>query len=104
MMTQLLAKGRAALRHKETMEAALNRLVELRTQAESTDASDELRSKLLLGEAMLRCALARKESRGAHTRLDFPDTDEAMRKTTVVRVEDGAVRIRFREIPELRQE
>lgn len=103
-MTQLLAKGLAALRDKETLETALNRLVELRTQAESTDASDELRSELLLGEAMLRCALARKESRGAHTRLDFPDTDEVMRKTTVVRVEDGAVRIRFREIPELRQE
>jgi succinate dehydrogenase / fumarate reductase, flavoprotein subunit len=38
----------------------------------------DLRSMLVNAEALLRSALARKESRGAHTRADFPKLDDAM--------------------------
>jgi succinate dehydrogenase / fumarate reductase flavoprotein subunit len=38
----------------------------------------DLRSMLVNAEALLRSALERKESRGAHARSDFPKTDESL--------------------------
>jgi succinate dehydrogenase / fumarate reductase flavoprotein subunit len=38
--------------------------------------SRDLRSMLTVSEAVARCALARKESRGAHSRIDYPKLDE----------------------------
>ena len=35
----------------------------------------DLKSMLTVSEAVTRCALARKESRGAHSRIDFPNYD-----------------------------
>ena len=37
----------------------------------------ELRNLLIVSEAITRLALQRTESRGAHSRLDFPETDQA---------------------------
>ncbi|MDP9033715.1 MAG: fumarate reductase/succinate dehydrogenase flavoprotein subunit [Myxococcota bacterium] len=37
----------------------------------------DMRNMLVVSEAMARAALARKESRGAHARDDFPETDKA---------------------------
>lgn len=108
-MTQILMAGMMPLRDGESIAHALEELERLKTGAEKTaegadgmrTLSDECRTKLLLAEATLRCALERRESRGAHTRLDFPKTDENLRKTTVVRYEDGEIRISFREIPQM---
>jgi succinate dehydrogenase / fumarate reductase flavoprotein subunit len=38
----------------------------------------DIRSMLINAEALLRSALERKESRGAHARSDYPDTDERL--------------------------
>ena len=38
----------------------------------------DLHSMLVNAEALLRCALERKESRGAHARSDYPKPDDAM--------------------------
>ena len=40
----------------------------------------DLKSLLTVSEAVTRCALARKESRGAHSRIDFPNYDPAWGK------------------------
>jgi succinate dehydrogenase / fumarate reductase flavoprotein subunit len=40
----------------------------------------DLRSMLTIAEAVTRSALARCESRGAHSRLDFPKYDPAWEK------------------------
>jgi succinate dehydrogenase / fumarate reductase flavoprotein subunit len=46
----------------------------------------ELRNMLIVSEAIARSARQRKESRGAHSRIDFPDPDKAWgRKNSVVR-------------------
>jgi L-aspartate oxidase len=44
-----------------------------------SDGGDELRNLLTVASALLCSAEARQESRGAHTRADFPATDERWR-------------------------
>ena len=44
----------------------------------------DLRNLLMYSEAIARAALERKESRGAHTRLDYPDKDETFGKVNIV--------------------
>ena len=52
----------------------------------------DLQSMLTLSEACTHAALARKESRGAHSRLDFPKTeDEWGRKNLVIAKKGGAL-------------
>lgn len=47
-------------------------------------AALDLRAMLLTAEATLRAALLRTESRGAHQRSDYPETDPAWQRTIVV--------------------
>ena len=47
----------------------------------------DLRAGLRTAEATLRCALERRESRGAHNRSDFPALDPAMQRNIYVRLE-----------------
>src|SRR2546429_965440 len=47
----------------------------------------DLRAGLRTAEATLRCALERRESRGAHNRSDFPELDPAMQRNIYVRLE-----------------
>ena len=52
----------------------------------------ELGNMLLVAEAMLACALQRKESRGAHYRSDFPARDDdRFLKHHLLRLENGAL-------------
>ena len=53
-------------------------------RATSRPAREELRNLVTVGHAILAMALARAESRGAHTRTDFPLTDPRLRVRFVV--------------------
>jgi len=60
----------------------------------------DLHSLLLVAEAAALSALGREESRGAHTRLDFPETDPELAKhNTLVFEEDGRMVTRDDPIP-----
>jgi len=64
----------------------------------------DLRSMLLISEAVTRSALARRESRGAHSRIDYPKLDDEWgRKNNIISHQDDTMRLRqepVREMPE----
>ncbi len=97
-MTEILDHALGIFRDEETLEGSLSGLAGLETEA-GTEAEQ---NRLLLGKAILLSALSRKESRGAHSRTDYPDrNDETFRKTTTAECRAGEIRIFFEEIPEL---
>ncbi len=62
----------------------------------------DLKSMLLVSEAVALSALERKESRGAHSRIDYPKYDETLGKQNHIVVREGeSMRLRQREIPEM---
>jgi len=62
----------------------------------------DLKSMLLVSEAITRAAIQRKESRGAHFREDFPSKDEAAGRINLIvrRGGDGAMQIVSEPVPE----
>jgi L-aspartate oxidase len=75
------------LRDKDGLESALqdlNDIASVLPNAETRPAV-ELRSLLTVGDLIVRSALAREESRGAHYRNDFPQRDdEKFRKHSII--------------------
>jgi succinate dehydrogenase/fumarate reductase flavoprotein subunit len=51
----------------------------------------ELRAMLTTAEAVVGSALARNESRGAHQREDFPDSNESLLKNQVIELRTGEI-------------
>src|SRR2546430_1176729 len=49
----------------------------------------DLRSMVLIAEAVTRSALARRESRGAHSRIDYPNYDDSWSKKNNIIVKRG---------------
>ena len=93
----ILARGLGIFRDQATMETALIQAEAL--LAETTDPIQ--RRRVLLGKAMLLSALARQESRGAHTRRDFPNRDDQhFQKATVVRMDGEEISLDLQTIPE----
>ena len=96
-LASILCKGLGIIRNEEDMKKALESLEELKKE----DLNKAEENKLILAEAMLRSALERKESRGGHYREDYPETDEACRKSFVASYDKG-VSITMEDIPERR--
>jgi L-aspartate oxidase len=84
----------------DELQAAMTRLAGVLRSADSLDEARaiarrgrggddvkgyELRNLSTVAQALIASALAREESRGAHIRIDNPDTDEALRLRFVVR-------------------
>jgi succinate dehydrogenase flavoprotein subunit len=84
-------------RNAEDLSQAIVRLEELARRARAVhvptggriynpglDLCRELQNLLVCAEALARAALMREESRGAHSRLDFPEPDEAWGRRNIV--------------------
>ncbi|MGW7357900.1 fumarate reductase/succinate dehydrogenase flavoprotein subunit [Streptomyces sp. NPDC054802] len=84
------------IRRAGEMEQALEKLAELRVRASRAGVeghrqfnpgwhlSLDLRNMLLVSECIARAALERTESRGGHTREDFPGMEREWRRTNLV--------------------
>jgi succinate dehydrogenase / fumarate reductase flavoprotein subunit len=98
------------------LERGLARVTELREASTRIDVlpSEEgwaelahaldLRAGLLTAEATLRGAIARRESRGAHFRSDFPEGDPSLRVNFYTRLDDGALAIAPGPVPPVPEE
>ena len=98
-LCSVLWEGLGIAREETVLSSAAKGLEELL----AGDLTPWERNRTLLGKAIVSSALARRESRGAHYRTDFPQRDDAQfQKTTVAVCRDGAIDIVFRPIPERR--
>jgi succinate dehydrogenase / fumarate reductase flavoprotein subunit len=67
--------------------------------------SFDLKSMLTISEAVTRSALARRESRGAHSRIDYPSLDATWGKqNNVIASQDGAMMLRQEPVPAMPEE
>jgi succinate dehydrogenase / fumarate reductase flavoprotein subunit len=62
----------------------------------------DLRSMVLIAEAVTRSALARRESRGAHSRIDFPNYDDTWSKqNNIIANRNGQMTLEQRPVAEM---
>ena len=68
--------------------------------------TNDLKSMLICSEAVTRSALARKESRGAHSRIDFPKLDEQVwgKQHNVISRDGESMRLQQTPVDEIPQE
>lgn len=99
-LNRILQKSLGIERDEKGLLLGLSEVQELRAAAgglydesATIDENDAFPKSLLLAEAILKSALNRKESRGAHTRSDYPDEQESYRKTTVAVYKNGGIHI-----------
>jgi succinate dehydrogenase / fumarate reductase flavoprotein subunit len=102
-------------RQENDINKALEKLAELKKRAAKTCVKEghkmfnpgwhlckDLQNMVLVSEAIARSAQFRKESRGAHTRLDYPNFDEKFAKLNAVisKAPDGSMKLDPRPLPE----
>ena len=71
-----------ALRRSEMIEVEINKYY---FDFNVTPDLLELRNLSLVANLVIKSAMARKESRGLHYTIDFPDKNEAFLKDTIIR-------------------
>ena len=101
-------------RTEADLDEALDRLAELQARWATVrvdggrrynpgwNLAFDLRNLLVVSEAVTRSARQRQESRGAHSRLDYPDPDEqgwGTRNSVIGRGHDGAMEARTSPLP-----
>jgi succinate dehydrogenase / fumarate reductase flavoprotein subunit len=97
----VMQRDAGIIRDKAGLENALAALEQLNARAVKVGVTGsreynpgwhtaiDLRSLLIVSEATARAALERKESRGAHTRSDYPDSDEQQAREQIVIKKEG---------------
>jgi succinate dehydrogenase / fumarate reductase flavoprotein subunit len=102
------------VRTEEDLKQALVKIQELRKRAASARVGGniqynpgwhlalDLKNMLDISEAVTRAALERRESRGAHTREDFPDSDKEWGKVNlIIRQTRDAIQVTREPLPEM---
>jgi succinate dehydrogenase / fumarate reductase, flavoprotein subunit len=109
---QELMKYNAGIIREETkLQNGLKRILELKSEFYSKDnileefkidndnvaLTMQVKSSLIVCEAIIRCALMRQESRGAHYRSDFPKTDDEKWKVNIYCRNEGRDMVLFKD-------
>ena len=116
-LQELMQNNVGIFRHENDLKVAVSGLSGLKERAKNIKVEGsrmynpgwhlayDLKNMITYSEAITKCALQRKESRGAHSRLDFPKTDpECGKWNSVVRKgENGEMvieKIPLKEMPD----
>jgi succinate dehydrogenase / fumarate reductase flavoprotein subunit len=95
-LQDLMGRGVGIVRTEEELKTALDELDKLKEETSRVKAHGasqynpgwhaalDLRSLLITAEAVARGALLRQESRGAHTRVDYPGEQKEWQKVNIV--------------------
>jgi succinate dehydrogenase / fumarate reductase flavoprotein subunit len=102
------------VRSEEDLKIALAELERLRDRARHVKVGGniqynpgwhlalDLENMIDISEAVTRAALVRTESRGAHTREDYPDTDKEWgRKNVIIRRQGDPIQVDLAPLPEM---
>jgi succinate dehydrogenase / fumarate reductase flavoprotein subunit len=106
------------VRREEEMQRALTGLADLQKLADNVvvpgnreynpgwHTALDLRNLLTVSEAIARCAIERKESRGAHFRDDYPNKSEEAAKFNLVirKASDGSMQLTREALPPMTDE
>ncbi|URZ17540.1 FAD-binding protein [Clostridium felsineum] len=102
---EIMVKSMGIYRKKEDLEKADTELLKLYKESLSVGKQGtyyECRSipnTILVARAMIKGALSRKESRGAHQRLDYTSKDDKnFKKTTCVTYENKNIMVKFKNL------
>ncbi|HEX6872816.1 MAG TPA: fumarate reductase/succinate dehydrogenase flavoprotein subunit [Micromonosporaceae bacterium] len=105
------------IRRKHELEESLKRLADIKVRLTSVKATGgrrynpgwhlalDLRNMVTVSECTAKAALEREESRGGHTREDFPTMDPKWRQVMLVcALDDGDVKLSHEPLPTMRPE
>ncbi|MDQ3927700.1 MAG: FAD-binding protein, partial [Chloroflexota bacterium] len=110
-----MQEGAMIARTEEGLTNCLSKVLELQERARNLHiegsrmynpgwhTARDIQNMLKVSEIIVRCALERRESRGAQWRLDYPDLDPEWAKKNLVATQgaDGQVQIDTRPVPEM---
>jgi fumarate reductase flavoprotein subunit len=109
-MQKTMEEGAGIYRRHDSLAQAATAIAQLQERFQNVAINDhshtfnteltaalELSYMLDVAEAIIACALNRKESRGSHQRSDFPkrDDDKFLTHSMVYRNEDGSTRVEY---------
>lgn len=113
-LQQAMQEGAGLARNEAGLNACLNKVLELQERAgrihvpgsrrynPGWHTARDLRFMLTIAEAIVRAALERKESRGAHWRLDHLEKDPALGRINLLASNDqGRMKLKRRPVPEM---
>ena len=113
-LQQSMQDGAGLAREEKGLKACLDEILELRQRARRIrvpgsrrynpgwHTARDLPFMLTIAEAIVRAAIERRESRGAHWRLDYLEKDEALGRLNFIAYNDGGkVKLKQRPVPEM---
>ncbi len=103
MVSEVVQKGLGIVRNEEDLKKGIDDIDYYISVADTIiyDGSVlpyfnyKVKGILALARAALTCALSRTESRGAHNRADYPDTDENMKCASIISYDNGNYKVHF---------
>jgi succinate dehydrogenase / fumarate reductase flavoprotein subunit len=113
-LQQAMQDGAGLAREEKSLKACLDKVLELRQRSARIrvpgtrkynpgwHTARDLWFMLTIAEAIVRAAIERRESRGAHWRLDYLDRDPALGGVNFIAYNDGGrVKLKTRPVPEM---
>jgi succinate dehydrogenase / fumarate reductase flavoprotein subunit len=113
-LQEAMQNGAGLAREEKSLKACLDRILELRQRSARIHVpgsrkynpgwhtARDLRFMLTVAQAIVRAAIERRESRGAHWRLDYLEKDPGLGRVNFIAYnEGGQVKLKTRPVPEM---